>query len=206
MGVAAGAPLSVARARACRHRRRLLRVRLRGALLGPRRRHALAVVALCNFEEILLRVAANLHRRLGAHRLCAPRGTPQRSAAGPTGAPGAQRRRYEVGSPTPLGLRRSGDRGCNGCGRGTPGQRGARPSHAPSMRLHARPWSLSASRKRWCSSSVQHSRCLVMVYGLRVRGSGAAPAGAPSIARAARRNLSGGLRASLRRDGTACAL
>ena len=36
-----------------------------------------------------------------------------------------------------------------------------------SIFLHARPCSLSASRKRWCSSSVHRSRCFVMVYGFR---------------------------------------
>jgi hypothetical protein len=36
-----------------------------------------------------------------------------------------------------------------------------------SIFLHARPCSLSAARNRSCSSSVQRSRCFVMVYGLR---------------------------------------
>lgn len=54
---------------------------------------------------------------------------------------------------------------------------GARPHehHAPSILRHARPNSLSACRNLACSSSVHRSRCLVMVYGLRVcarRGEG----------------------------------
>ena len=74
---------------------------------------------------------------------------------------------------------------------------------APSMLRHFLPCSFSASRKRRCSSSVQRSRALVMVYGFRVWEGG--PSVRPGV-EAAKRHAAGPNTAGLHaRQLKACA-
>lgn len=83
---------------------------------------------------------------------------------------------------------------------------GRPPPHAPSILRHCRPCRRSASTKRACSSSVHRSRCLVIVYGLRVCSrretrEGARARAAVSGPRSKQRRLKG---AGFARPGAVC--